>query len=296
VPRARTLIVAAALAGGLGGWLFAPSAGPLPAHADAAARSTPGFWAWGRAALRPVLGDPAASAEDRTHDRLFVQGSLAGTETAGDWCVGDGRLQACAALRERFDHYLLGLGEVEPAALRALVRRDAVRAHGEVLATQIVDLWDRYWTLRQQAPGVPFDASDRSTWPALLAEQRGVRRRLLGDDWARAFYGDEERDFEALQARLDAGLPKPVDPGAPVAASATERVARYGADAAGRLAAVDDAWADWERRLAGARGEWSRLQQAPELSAPARQDAIARYLAANFQGDEMMRVRALLRL
>lgn len=295
MARPGVLIVAAALAGGLGWFAVAPSTRATLPGAETA-RSAEGFWAWGRAALRPVIGDPAASAEDRTHERLFVRGSLAGTETAGDWCVAEGRLQACAALRERFDHYLLGLGEVEPGALRALVRRDAVRAHGEALATQIVDLWDRYGALRQQAPGVPFDASDRSTWPALLAEQRSVRRRLLGDDWARAFYADEERDFEALQARLDAGLPKPADPGAPVAASESERVARYGTEAAGRLAAVDDAWADWERRLAGARGEWSRLQQAPELSAPARQDAIARYLAANFQGDEMTRVRALLRL
>lgn len=257
----------------------------------------------GAASLLPP-GGPSPGADPARH-RLFVQGSLAGTEPAGGWCAGAGRLQPCAALRERFDYYLLGLGEVDGAALRAMVEHDAREALGTVLAAQILALWDRYWTLRQQLPTVPFAAGDRSTWPALLAEQRGVRRRLLGDAWAHAFYADEERDFEALQARLDAGRPAPADVGAPVSQAASgatpaalrdARVAQYGAAAAVRLEALDAAWADWEGRLARARAEWTQLQQAAELSDAARREQIGRYVREHFGDDEQRRVRALLRL
>lgn len=273
-------------------------ASPPERRADAPAAN---FWMWGRptaprgGTAAPPGADPLA-LEERTHRRLFEQGSLAGTEAAGDWCVNDARLHPCAALRERFDHYLLGLGEVSAAALRALVRRDAARAQGEAMAAQIMDLWDRYGAVREQAPRVPFDARDRSSWSALLAEQRGVRRRLLGDDWARAFYGDEENDFDALRVRLDAGAASPVDPGAPVEASPAARLERFGVPATARLAAVDEAWADWEQRLALARDEWSRLRAAPELSESARQASIRTYLEAHFRDDERVRVRALLRL
>lgn len=287
------LLAGAALAGGLSWWTVAP-----PPEAVVAAATPPrGLWAWGDVAPQDLAPRPGTLAPmERARQRLFVQGSLAGTEPAGDWCVGDAGLRPCAALRERFDHYLLGLGEVSPADLRALVQRDAAQAHGDFLAAQIIEVWDRYWTLRQQVPRVPFDARDRSSWTALLAEQRGVRRRLLGADWAQAFYADEEHDFEQLQRRLDAGAPTPPDPGAPVVTDTADRVERYGAAAAGRLAEVDAAWADWERRLAAAQGEWSRLAQAPELSDVARHEAMARYVDEHFRHDEGLRVRALLRL
>jgi lipase chaperone LimK len=261
---------------------------------------------------------PAQATAEAVRARLFRHGSLVDTQPAGGWCVvaapatrasalqgGEESLQPCAELRLRFDHYLLGLGEADVGELRSLVADDAQRAHGSALAAAILSVWDRYLRLGQYPWSSRFDPADRNTWTALLAEQRQVRRQILGEAWASAFYAEEEQHFEALHARLEAGAPAPLDPGAPVpqvapgkdpAAVTAERVARYGEAAAQRLAQVDADWADWERRLAAARAQWQRLQQAGHLSDPQRNAEMAQHLRSHFRPDEHLRVKALLRL
>ena len=74
-----------------------------------------------------IEGDGAASSvsatltADQVRIRLFRDGSLAGTEAAGDWCVNDGKLKPCLGLRQRFEYYILGVGEVSVQDLRTLV-------------------------------------------------------------------------------------------------------------------------------------------------------------------------------
>ena len=242
--------------------------------------------------------------------RLFVKGSLAGTDLAGGWCVGPGPegtevLQPCPDLRRRFDHYLLGTGEVTAMDLRSLVSDDARRAHGEALAAQILAIWDRYLGLAGYAWSSRVEQADPGTWHAALAEQRHVRRQLLGEPWATAFFADEERHFEGLLAQVEAGAVPPADPGAAVpqmgpGKDATtvmaERTALYGEAAARRLAQVDSEWADWESRLGAARAEWQRLQQANQLSDLQRNGEMAQYVQSHFSGSEPLRVKALLRL
>lgn len=257
--------------------------------------------------------DPAAVPPDgrtpltpeQVRQRLFREGSFAGTEPTGDWCVAQNRLTACSALRARFEYYLLGLGEVTVADLRTLVFDEATRAHGEPLARQIMAVWDKYWQLRSHAWRHRHDQADRSTWMPVFEEQRLVRRQILGADWAQAFYADEEARFQAHYAQLESGLPPPPDPGEPVpqmapgkdpAAVHAERVARYGEAAATRLARADDEWADWQRRLGAARQEWQRLQASPQLSDTQRRQEMSAYVGAHFKPDEHLRVQALLQL
>lgn len=247
----------------------------------------------------------AASSEQIRH-RLFDRGSLAGTELAGNWCVTDAhQLHACSGLRERFESYLLGLGEASPDELRSLVHDDARRDLGATLGAAVMSVWDRYWQLRTYAWRNRIDPDDRRTWLAVLDEQHRVREQLLGADWATAFFADEEARTRADHARLEANQPAPADPGDPVpqmgagqdpSAVQAARVARYGEAGAARLAQVDADWAAWSRRLDTAREQWGQLQQAANLSDLQRQAAMRDYVQGHFSASEQRRVSALLNL
>jgi len=256
-------------------------------------------------------GAAAASAAgallsaEQVRTRLFRDGSLAGTEAAGDWCVTEGKLKPCLGLRQRFEYYILGIGEVTIDDLKVLVTDDATRAHGPELATQIVSIWNKYWQLRNHTYRNQFVQNDRSTWMPLFEEQRLVRRQVLGADWAEAFYAADDKHFREYYAQLESGQPPPPDPGEAVpqmgpgkdpAAVRAERVARYGEAAAARLDKADEEWADWQRRLAAARVEWDRLKAAGNLSDAQRRQEMNTYIKANFKPDEYLRVEALLHL
>ncbi len=250
-----------------------------------------------------------AAAQGRTPDqvrtRLFKEGSLAGTEPAGHWCVSKQKLKPCPALRSRFEYYVLGLGEVTLEEIRGLIQDDAQRANGQALATQITSLWDKYWQIRTYSWRQKFVQADRRTWAPVFEEQRSVRRQILGQPWAEAFFQDDERHFQEYYAQVESGLPPPPDPAEPVprlspgkdpAAVRAERVARYGEAAADRLDKADAEWADWERRLNAAKAEWERLQESVNLSDLQRKAEMSAYLKSNFPSDEQLRVQALLHL
>lgn len=246
-----------------------------------------------------------ALTPEQVRHRLFKEGSFAGTEPAGDWCVVSARLTPCGELRKRFEYYILGLGEVTIEDIKALVADEARRAHGDQMAADIMAIWDKYWQLRTYAWRNKFEQSDRSSWMPVFEEQRSVRRQILGPEWAKAFFEADEANFKQYYAQLESGLPPPPDPGEPVpqmapgkdpAAVHAERVARYGQAAADRLAKADEEWADWERRLAGARAEWERLKASPNLSDAQRKQDMQAYINANFKPDEHLRVQALLHL
>ena len=253
----------------------------------------------------PPLAGKAGLSLDQVRHKLFKEGSFQGTEPSGDWCVAAAKLSPCADLRKRFEYYILGLGEVTIEDIRALVADEARRAHGDELATAIMSMWDRYWQLRSHTWRNAFVQSDRNTWMPAFEEQRMVRRQILGEDWARAFFADDEAKFQQYVAQMDSGQPPPPDPGEPVPQMApgkdptavhAERVARYGQDAANRLAKADEEWADWERRLAAARTEWDRLKSAGQLSDVQRRQDMQAYIASHFQADEHLRVKALLNI
>lgn len=300
-------VVALAVGGLAVAWWAAQQPGGL---SSIAAGVSGGGWGMIRPDEAPAPRDASAPAAaslsaEQVRVKLFKEGSFQGTEPSGNWCVTGDKLVACPELRKRFEYYILGLGEVTIADIRNLVEDEARRAHGEALGNAIMAVWDKHWQVRTHAWRSVFVQADQSTWRPAFEEQRLVRRQILGEDWARAFYADDEAKFQQFMAQVESGQPPAPDPGEPVpqmapgkdpAAVHAERVARYGQAAADRLAKADEEWADWERRLAAARSEWGRLKASAQLSELQRKQDMDAYIGANFKPDEHLRVRALLHL
>jgi lipase chaperone LimK len=301
-----------AVAVGVGGavlWQRTPLGADSSATGQASAREGVKGWSLLGGGKDLPAGATTGSAQVRTPDqvrvRLFKEGSFAGTEPAGDWCVANKKLTPCPELRSRFEYYVLGLGEVTIEEIRGLIQDEAKHAHGDELAAQIMAVWDKYWQVRTYNWHNKFVQADRATWMPVFEEQRSVRRQILGAAWAEAFFKDDEQHFSEYYAQLESGQPPPPDPGEPVpqmapgkdsAAVRAERIARYGEAAADRLDKADAEWADWERRLGAAKTEWERLQKATNLSDAQRKAEMSTYVKSNFPADEQLRVQALLHL
>jgi lipase chaperone LimK len=246
--------------------------------------------------------------------KVFESGSLRGSDLDGDWgewvadAAGAQQLQPSLSLRRRFDYLLTALGEVTAPDLRQWMAQEIGTELGSAAAQQVLAVWDRYVALQQASFKSQVNPNDAATWQPSLAERAAVRRQILGEEWAKAFYADEERDFVAFTGQLStqraAGTAVPGDaqmallmPAAPTADAAqlqAQRVQQLGVEGAERLRGEEAQWADWERRLAAARMRLQEIAAAPELSALQRAQAQAAYLAQNFAGAELVRVRALL--
>jgi hypothetical protein len=151
------------------------------------------------------------------HDRLYRHGSFQGTQPDGDWIVGpDGHLKPDIALRRRFEHYMLGQGEVTLDELRLLVADESRRDRGDAVSAEVLEMWDKYMRLRNYAWKYQVVIADRGTWMPAFDEQKTVRRQILGPQWAEAFYRDEEDYFVDFMARQEGRAEAPRDPGEPV--------------------------------------------------------------------------------
>jgi lipase chaperone LimK len=215
--------------------------------------------------------------------------SLANTQADGDWGIGpNGQAQPSRALRRRFDYLLLQQGEVALGSLANRIRQQVQSAHGAVAAQQIMALWDNYLLLQQHAWTTQVDMQRPSTWANALAERSTVRRQLLGPAWADAFYGDEDNELRQMIAQTSSGLP--------VSSVAPAHAPTALPDAAQRTAQHEAQWQQWEQRLEAARGRVQQLSSAPELSDPQRQEAISSYLSQQFNGAELVRAKALLKI
>jgi lipase chaperone LimK len=252
----------------------------------------------------------AALALDAARERVmkvWESGSLRGSDLDGD-AAGNKQLQPSLSLRRRFDYLLTALGEVTPPDLRQWMEQEVGIELGSGAARQVLAVWDRYVTLQQTSFKTQVNPNDAATWQSSLGERASVRRQILGEDWAKAFYADEEHAFVAFTEQLSAqragGAAAPVDAKMallmPVSSAVdseqllAQRVQQLGAEGAERLRLEEAQWADWERRLAAARLRLREMAAAPELSALQREQAQAAYLAENFSGSELVRVRALL--
>jgi len=308
-PAALFAVSAAGLCLALGvlAWRLAPSASQAERPAE------PRFTEWrdnpfaagvpSDAAAYNEAASRAAEAAQARVARLWVDGSLRGTDLDGDWglWVGD-KLQPSLSLRRRFDYLLTGVGEVEPGELRHWIEQQLTLERGIDAARQVLGVWDRYLALQQRRFTTAWKPDEPASWGAVLAERSQGRRELLGAPWAQAFYADEERDFSALAARRATPQPEAA-PAAPLltptAAQQTPelqaaRAAQFGADGAERLRAEDAAWAQWEQQLADARAALQAIAQRPELSAPQRRQAGLDELARRFSGTELQRAHAIL--
>lgn len=236
---------------------------------------------------------------------VFGDPLISQTQPAGDWCVeADGHLRPDVALRQRFEYYLLALGNATPDEIRLVIQDEARKAVGDKAAAAIMAIYDKYMALRSAQPRNQLVLNDRESWQPAFEEQKAMRRQYLGQEWADAFFKAEEDEFVQFTAqvdqkagpdRKDMSFPVPqMGPGKDAAAVYAERVSLYGEAAAKRLAKADADWADWESRLNAGKAEWQRLSNSPELSDTQRKQSMDQYIDGHFPPDERMRARGLI--
>ena len=244
---------------------------------------------------RFLIADGDGTEQIRSHsaqdtDLSLQTSSLADTQADGAWSIGaNGQAQPNMALRRRFDYFLLLQGERSLAALTAEIQRQVLAAHGAIAAQQVLALWRSYLQLQQKQWATQVDMRQPSSFASALAERSQVRRELLGIAWADAFYRDEEDALRQQIARFNT-------PEMTVQATPESNQPVALPDATARQAAVDAEWQQWRQRLETARTQVARLQQAPELSAIQRTEAVAVYINSQFSGTELLRAKALLKL
>lgn len=261
----------------------------------------------GAAAMALQINAADASAHHRSirqiEDALLVNGSLRGVDLP-PWGTAPGQpVQPNRALRDRFDFYLLGMSEASLTELTALVHDHALRDLGMGAARTVDDIWHRYLQLQQHRFALEANPSNLASMQAALQEHQQVRTQLLGADWARAFYIEEETSLAheidramrstpaTSKADPDQALFSP-PPGSDADAVHRERIERFGKEKAQRLQELDQAEAAWTQRIERARAQVQAIQHDAQLSAPQRQQAIDAALASAF-ADSAERMRAI---
>ena len=291
--NAPTRWVAAVVGGALvlAAWLWSGIDDPDSSRAQALAPPA----AQPQAPAHPAFASLSAAAPSASAPRspedfehwLEEKSSLRGVSLDGAWDIdSEGRLKPTMALRRRFDQLLSLVGEATLDEITAYVNHDVTALAGPAAAQQVLDVWRHYVELQKHAFNLQVDMRDRSTWAPAQAERQQVRRRVLGDSVAHAFYAEED-------AMLQAVLASP--PAATVSFQSIDK-STLPPDAAERLRQEEIAWADWERRLAEARREQTALQARAEMSQVQRDEALNRYIGQRFKVDEVVRVRALLQV
>ncbi len=282
----------------------APGPSPEPAQPDIAAPSP------------PLPLDHVA--------RLQVPTSMAGAEIDGAVNLdGDGNVLIDLELRRLFDHVLSSAGELSIDAIRALLAERLKQLTTPRAAAQALEIFERYLRYLREA----HSAGPRLEGLALdarLEALRELRRSVLGEPMAEAFFGMEERyQAHTLAVRdLDPGLAPeerarreqalieqlPAELRAPIlehqrtqadlqdaaaiasaAVGADERYAlrreRFGEAAAARMELLDRELATWQSRVQ------AYQQQRQQLGAD--DPALARYLREHFSEPEQRRILSL---
>lgn len=171
----------------------------------------------GGGAGHEVAVDPTTLTPDQVRSRLFEQQAQASTQGLGNWCVQGDALQPCLALRERFDYYIDTLGQEDAVKLRTAIAAEARKEHGDKLAADIMQIWEKYWRLRTHTWQVQLDPADTRTWKQVYDEQTQARRQILGDSWAKAFFDADEKQFLAYYEQIATGrVPSAAPPSASV--------------------------------------------------------------------------------
>jgi len=272
-----------------------------------------------------TLTDPDAALLARWH-----ASSQRGTRVDGALSLdASGALVLDVELRRLFDHFLSLTGEFADSDIRRLLQLHIQSAHGEAAAQAALAVFDRYLSMRAALAALPPEDDLATRFTAIRRERErwfgAEADGLFGDEHAtveltllrRAIQTDPDLDAaqrEEQLAALEASRPAAVVEAERIALSAqlaieqsrqldaqqadpvarhAERSALWGEEAAGRLAALDDAQAQWDTRLHNYVRQRERLRNDPQLTDAARAAALAALLQARFSGPERVRVEAL---
>ena len=307
----------AAVAGGWQAMRPATDASPVGAG-DATAAQT------ADAAASPASSSPG--------DDAFSMGrsSLRGSEVDGGLSLdASGHVVPDLAMRRLFDYHLSLIGERDPAQIRQLLQAYLQQHHGAAQAAEALPYFDRYVAYLQRLAEARVDALPRPQ--DRFDRTVALRRTLLGEAMATAFFADEEalgrltlarmriagdtalsadekaRRLAALDAEAGYAQREEADTASLVAAQDAElartqadpgqraaaREALWGKDAAARLAKLDEEQARWDARVADYLRARARIDADPRLSGAAREQARAALRAQRFDATEQRRIVSL---
>jgi lipase chaperone LimK len=135
-------------------------------------------------------------------DRLARPRSLRGTRIDGGLAVdANGRFVPTLETRRFFDYFLTASGEVPADALRARIEHEIGRRLAPAAARDAMALLQRYLAYRERVRQLAtVEVPDDDDLEARLAMLVALRREVLGNDAAEAFFADEEADARRLLA------------------------------------------------------------------------------------------------
>lgn len=274
--------------------------------------------------------DPSAAIGTPASAFAIDTSSLRGTEVDGSVSFdANGQVVLEPGLRRLFDYYLSLIGERDPHQIRQLLADHLLGRHGANRTQMVLKYFDRYVAYQQRLAetkiGDAVDPQER------LAKAMALRRELLGDEMATAFFAEEEAQAALTLKRMaiagDASLTadrksellaeldrseghtarSEADTASAVAdqerrfaqahASASQRAAErealWGKDAAERLRRLDEERARWDSRIEQYLFARTRIDADRSLSPAARAQALSALRARHFDAAEQRRVASL---
>lgn len=292
---------------------------PVDTSAGSAARSANGDAGTAATKTRPI------AAKQPTD----VPRSLRGTRPDGGVRFdANGAPVTDAELRRYFDWYLATLGEEGVESIRARLQRDLQQRMSPLQVTSVLGWFDRYVDYQQAGTELAGEPDLRMRLDAV----HELRARMLGDDAASGFFGEEETEAQrvltlqeaagdpsltpaqraTMQQRVDAASPDYAQArnenalrvqmaqldaqfdqaGASAAERRAQRSALVGPVAAERFAQLDEQRAHWTARTAAYAQQRTQLEARTDLAA-AQRAAAERQLLDGFSVEEQRRVQAL---
>jgi lipase chaperone LimK len=256
--------------------------------------------------------------------------SLRGTEVDGGVLLdANGKVLLDLGMRRLFDYYLSLIGERDLIQIRLLLKDYLLGKYSPANAEVVLHYFDRYTDYLSAL-------TDLKIGSILTPEERlqnviELRKKMLGDEMALAFFADEEAlagltikrmaiasdknlsadDKARLLAELDASENHSARTEADTASMITEqtrqlnaanlseaeraaeREALWGKEAAVRLAQLDQERARWDTRVNQYLLARSRIDANRDLSTAARAQAIAALRAQQFNAAEQRRIASL---
>lgn len=258
------------------------------------------------------------------------QSSLRGTEVDGAVLLdANGKVLLDSGMRRLFDYYLSLIGERDLIQIRALLKDHLLGKYSPANVDVVLQFFDRYTDYLNALTNLKIGSIVKPE--ERLQQVTALRKKMLGDEMATAFFADEEalavltlkrmaiandknlsaEDKARLLAELDASENYSARAEADTAALITEqtrqldaanlteaqrtaeREALWGKEAASRLAQLDQERARWDARVEQYLLARSRIDANRGLSSTARAQAIAALRAQQFNAAEQRRIASL---
>lgn len=283
-----------------------------------------------RPATEPLAISLNKESTNTVSDFSLEQSSLRGTEVDGSVLLNaHGKVVLDPGMRRLFDYYLSLIGERDLIQIRLLLKDHLLGKYSQTNADIVLHYFDRYTDYLDALTNLKI--GNISKPEERLQQVTALRKKMLGEEMAMAFFADEEalaaltlkriviandKNLSAVEktrllAELDASENYSARTEANTAAliteqnrqldalkltdaeRATEREVLWGKEAADRLTQLDQERAQWDARVNSYLFARSRIDANRGLSAAARSQALAALRAQQFNAAEQRRITSL---